>query len=93
MRAARSCRPVMMFDRINLRLFTGGKQLQAERMHSASPGIARHRGDDNALSECPRMCIGISCFDIFGFPFSFNPGTNGKNVEMSIDLSGLLADS
>jgi hypothetical protein len=33
------------------------------------------------------------CFDIFHFPFRFNPRTKGGNVETSVDLYGLLADS
>jgi hypothetical protein len=33
------------------------------------------------------------CFDIFQFPFWFNPGTNRGNVETRLNLFGLFADS
>jgi hypothetical protein len=36
---------------------------------------------------------GTSRFDIFQFCFRLNPGTKGGNVETSVDLYELLADS
>jgi hypothetical protein len=32
-------------------------------------------------------------FDIFQFPFQFNPGTKEGNVETSVDSYGLVGDS
>src|SRR3974377_1783724 len=62
--------------------FTSG----AAAMHSVSPPTVVARHLPRAIGETS-MRIGAVTdfrFDIFQFPFRFNPGTNGGNVEMGL---------
>ena len=45
----------------------------------------------NLFDEIPQ--IAIFRFDTFQFTLRFNPGTNGGNVETSVDLYEILSDS